>query len=254
MKAIILSAGQGKRLLPMTADMPKCMLDVGSGTILEWQINTLLGMGVNEIVIVTGYGASKVDRLISETYADNGVRTLYNPHYATSDNLVSCWWASREMDQDFFLLNGDTLFEPAVASTLLTCPSSPITMAINVKDNYDSDDMKVVVDNGRLVHVGKQLPVESVDGESIGFIRFLGEGPDIFKKALAEAVENPSSKGRWYLSVIDKIAGEMPISTCPITGYSWCEVDYPEDLDNARRMIASLSVAKKTEDKGICQS
>ncbi len=240
LKAIILSAGQGKRLLPMTSSMPKCMLEVAGKTIIERQIDTLHDAGVDDIVIVTGYGADKVDALVKAKYGNDRVRTLYNPRYATSDNLVSCWWARGEMKQDFLLLNGDTLFETGIAQKLLSAPDTPVTVTINVKEKYDSDDMKVIVHDNRLVRVGKDLPVDEVDGESIGFIRFMGDGPAIFRSALEEAVEDPSSSGRWYLSVIDSLAAKMDVRICAITGMSWCEVDYPEDLSNASMIFSAL--------------
>ena len=238
MKAIILSAGQGRRLLPLTASLPKCLLNVAGRTILEWQVDTLQQAGIHDIVVVTGYGAEKVDRLINR-YGQKRIRTLYNPRYATSDNLVSCWWAREEMEQDFLLLNGDTLFEAAVIKALLECPEAPITVTVSSKHRYDSDDMKVILEDRRLVHIGKKLPVENVHAESIGLIRFTGQGPEIFRNALEEAEAHPESSGRWYLSVIDTIAGEIDVMTCSITGLTWCEVDYPADLDHAGRIMAA---------------
>ncbi len=248
MKAIILSAGQGKRLLPLTASVPKCLLDVAGRTILEWQVDTLHQAGVDDIVVVTGYGASKVDNLIAEHYANRGVRTLYNPKYSVSDNLVSCYWARNEMDQDFLLLNGDTLFETEVVRQLLESPVTPITVTINSKESYDEDDMKVILDQRRLVRIGKDLPVDRVHGESIGLIRFLGEGPAIFSEALEGAVQDPESSGRWYLSVIDSLAQHMPVMTYSITGLSWCEIDYRNDLENAGSVMAASAALFRVEE------
>jgi len=237
-KAIILSAGQGRRLLPLTASLPKCLLEVAGRTILEWQIDTLTQAGINDILVVTGYGADKVDALVRKQYSDVPVRTLYNARYATTDNLVSCWHARFEMDGDFLLLNGDTLFEAAVLSMVLECPDAPVTVTVNSKESYDSDDMKVILDHRRLLRIGKQLPTDQVQGESIGLIRFKGEGPDIFRKALEAAVQKPESTGRWYLSVIDSLADKMEVMTCSITGKAWCEIDYPEDLKQAESIMA----------------
>ncbi len=240
MKAIILSAGQGRRLLPLTASLPKCLLKVAGRTILEWQIDTLLQAGIDDIVVVTGYGSEKVDTLISSQYGGMPVRTLYNHRYATSDNLVSCWHARHEMNGNFLLLNGDTLFEASVLTMLLKCPDAPVTVTINSKDSYDSDDMKVILDHGNLVRIGKQLPTDQVHGESIGLIRFLGDGPVIFRNALEKAVKEPESSNRWYLSVIDSLASEMAVMTCSITGLLWCEIDYPEDLKHAENIMTAF--------------
>src|SRR3546814_20225849 len=79
--------------------------------------------------------------------------------------------ARAEMEGGFLLLNGDTLFEPGIARRLIAAPPAPVTLTIDRKPNYDSDDMKVVVEGTRLREVGKTLPPERVNGESIGFSR-----------------------------------------------------------------------------------
>ncbi len=240
MKAIILSAGQGKRLLPLTSKRPKCLLDILGKTVLEWQVETLAGAGIGEIVVVTGYGAEKVDNLVLGRLSCYGVRTLYNPEYATSDNLVSCWKVRHEMDGDFVLLNGDTLFEPGVIERLLGCKRASITVTVSSKARYDSDDMKVITEKDRLVRIGKELSVEKVSAESIGLIYFRDDGPGIFKHALEDALKDPESRKRWYLSVIDSLAARQPVMTCSITGLKWCEIDYPKDLKFAEEVVAAI--------------
>ena len=79
MKTIILSAGQGTRLLPLTADRPKCLLEVAEGvSILGWQLTQLAKAGVDEVVVVTGYGAELVEAEILKYRALLNVRCLFN--------------------------------------------------------------------------------------------------------------------------------------------------------------------------------
>ena len=240
MKAIILSAGQGRRLLPLTAISPKCLLNIGGRTVLEWQVRTLASAGIDDIVVVTGYGGDKVEKLVNRRLAHFGARTLYNPDYATADNLVSCWTARHEMNSDFLLLNGDTLFEPGVMDTLLSSQRLPITVTVSSKQKYDSDDMKVTIKMDRLIRIGKELPSDRVSAESIGLIYFRDQGPEIFCSALKRALENTDSRKKWYLSVIDKIAADQPVMTCSVTGLKWCEIDYPRDLKMAESLISAI--------------
>ena len=67
-KAIILSAGQGRRLLPLTENTPKCLLPVSGKPVIAWQIDTLLANGIQEIVIVAGFQIGKVEALMAERY------------------------------------------------------------------------------------------------------------------------------------------------------------------------------------------
>src|SRR5262249_47494326 len=127
MKAIVLSAGQGRRLLPLTSQVPKCLLALdGERSVLQLQLETLARCGITEALVVTGFGAERVHAHLAERRTP-GIRvaTIFNPFYGTSDNLISCWLSRTAMDDDFLLLNGDTVFEDGVLLRLLgsvRCP------------------------------------------------------------------------------------------------------------------------------------
>jgi len=245
MKAVILSAGQGKRLLPLTTDCPKCILPVRGRSLIEWQIDELAKCGIDQVTVVLGFRADKVERILRERYGSHRVKTIYNAAYAVSDNLVSCWAAHDEMRSDFVLLNGDTLFEAAVMQLLLDTHDRPVTVAISHKSDYDADDMKVELDGCRLVKIGKDLLPDQVDGESIGMILFRGQGPRLFRIALEKALRIPSAQTKWYLSVIDEMARSMPVWTCSMKGLQWCEVDYHEDLKLAEKVVSACGGRRK---------
>jgi choline kinase len=247
MKAIILSAGQGKRLLSLTEKQPKCMLPViGDQPLLEVQLRALAACGVDEAVVMVGFGAAQVDaHLAAHPVPGIHIRTFFNPFYAQSDNLATVWLAQPEMTEDFLILNGDTLFEAAVLERLLSSPRAPLTVTVNCKDAYDSDDMKVTLDaKRRLLAVSKTLPPARVHAASIGLMRFCDEGIKRFQDALDEAVRRESGLRAWYLSVVDQLASSMPIETAEITGLWWGEVDSPEDLANVRAELAELARAE----------
>jgi choline kinase len=240
MKAIILSAGQGRRLLPLTEKRPKCLLPVrGDRTLLECQLRVLAASGVEEAVVVVGFGADRVEEQIhSRPVAGLRVRTFFNPFFAHSDNLASVWLARSEFDGDCLLLNGDTLFEPAALVRLLEARAASLTVAIHRKAAYDSDDMKVALDpSGRLEAVSKTLCREDIDAESIGLMRFQGEGVDRFKAAIELAIRSRTGLSDWYLSAIDALAGEMRIETVSINGLWWGEVDSAADLAEVRSTL-----------------
>ena len=242
MKAIILSAGQGKRLLPLTEDRPKCLLPVrGQQPVLEVQLRALAACGIDEAVVMVGFGAEQVEAFLERTEIPGiRVRTFFNPFFAQSDNLVTVWLARPEMTDDFLILNGDTLFEPAALEKLLAAPAAPLTLAINEKASYDDDDMKVKLAGGRrLLAVGKKL-TGPIDGESIGLMRFRGEGAHAFREALDQAVRRHSGMSAWYLSVVDALARSMRVETAAITGLWWGEVDSPEDLAVVREGLEEL--------------
>jgi choline kinase len=245
-KVIILSAGQGKRLLPLTAGLPKCLLRIQGKTLLEWQIDELNKCGIQRITVVTGYRAEKVEDLLCRRYGPEKITTLYNEAYAKTDNLVSCWAARDGMTEDFILLNGDTLFEAAVVKCLLESPSCPVTVVVSHKNDYDADDMKVEMEDCRLVKIGKNIPPGKIHAESIGMILFRGEGPRLFCNALEKALGDSGADKKWYLSVIDEMARCMPVWTCSVNGLRWCEVDYKVDLKQAESVVTVCTINQRT--------
>jgi len=244
MKVIILSAGQGRRLLPLTESVPKCALPVAGRTVLEWQLNEISQCDVDEVVVVTGFGADLVDE-IAAGITSPCIRTLYNPFYALSDNLGTCWAARSEMSQPFIILNGDTLFEAAILQRLLdTGADAPVTLVTDRKESYDADDMKVVVEDGHLQRVGKQLR-DGVNGESIGMMAFRGDGPALFSHTVAQMMRYGGGVSRWYLSAIDELARSHRVQVCDIQGLSWCEVDDAEDLTHAQTVVTAWPQAHR---------
>jgi len=238
MKTIILSAGQGKRLLPLTADIPKCLLPIQGKKLIEWQLDALFSAGIDRVSVVVGYGADQVEQLLTKRYGENCITLIHNPKFAETDNLVSCWIARKEMNEDFFLLNGDTLFEVAVVGRVLSKAAHPVTVVTTHKSHYDADDMKVTLEGQRLINIGKDIEPEKTDGESVGMILFRGEGRALFRQGLERAMGDPSSSRKWYLSVIRDLCPTMKVWTCSIEGLRSCEVDYPADLQSAEDMVS----------------
>jgi choline kinase len=239
-KAIILSAGQGKRLSPLTDTRPKCLVELSGRTVLHWQLRHLRQAGITEVVVVTGFAADTVETEIAGLDLPGmTVRTLFNPFFGLTDNLATCWLARGEMVGDFLLLNGDTLFEPAIAERLIAAPSAPITVTIDRKAaGYDADDMKVLTEGDALRAIGKTI--EAYDAESIGFLRFNPEGAALFTKIVEAALRTPEGLKRWYLSVINQIAQDHDVVRVrSIEGLDWAEMDFPEDLPRNRELAAA---------------
>ena len=243
MRAIVLSAGQGKRLLPLTASRPKCLLEVaGEQSVLDLQLGALARCGIEHTTVLVGFGAEHVAHAVAESrFNDMGVTTLYNPFYAITDNLATCWIARAAMTDDFILLNGDTIFEDDLLRRVIEGPDAPIAVTIDRKPKYDADDMKVTLEtDGRLLAIGKKLPLHTVDGESIGMLRFQATGVQTYRDALDLAMRQPESLSNWYLSVVNELAQKIAVQTVSIEGLWWAEIDSPEDLAGVREHFSKI--------------
>ena len=240
--AILLSAGQGSRMLPLTAEMPKCLIPLSGRPLIGWQIEMLARQGVKRIDVVTGFMTDELEERLKEL-ADPRVevRTFFNPFFKVADNLGSCWIVRERMVGDFLILNGDTLVSEAIVERVQAGSDWPIAVTVDRKPEYDSDDMKVTRDDatGRLLRIGKTLTPAQSNSESIGFLAFRGEGADLFRNAVRAAMRTPEGVQHWYLKVIDSLAAATgKVGTTMIEGLEWAEVDFLNDLEFANSVTS----------------
>lgn len=236
MRAIILAAGQGSRLLPLTADRPKCLIDFNGRSLLDWQLDMLARNGVDEVLVVTGFRDDQVGEALARRTGGPRVTTLYNPFYKVADNLGTMWLARDWLDGDCVTLNGDTLVSDALVARVLGADIDGIAVTVDTKPAYDADDMKVVRGpDGRLLAIGKRLD-DGVDAESIGVIAYRGDGAARFRREVERVMRTPEGTNVWYLKVVHALAQRERVETLDITGEAWGEVDFPDDVAAARRL------------------
>jgi L-glutamine-phosphate cytidylyltransferase len=231
MRAIIIAAGKGTRLFPLTKNTPKSLIEVGNGiTMLESQLHSLKENGVKDVTIIIGYKAEQIEAKIKKYSNDFNINTVYNPFYETSNNLVSVWMAKHFMQEDFITINGDDIFKPVVIENLLKSEHN-ITMVIDEKPEYDDDDMKVVHKNGLVQQVSKKIPAGEANGESVGIIKFTGKGRQIYIDTLEEMVRDEENMNAFYLKAIQQIINkgyQVNFSMCKAD--DWGELDFHPDL------------------------
>ncbi|MEM1315737.1 MAG: phosphocholine cytidylyltransferase family protein [Pseudomonadota bacterium] len=240
--AILLSAGQGRRLSPLTDARPKCLVPVGGRTLLEWQLHALAACGVRDVAVVTGYEARAVSAALKTSTADVEARSLFNPFYGVADNIGSCWTARDLIGEDTVLINGDTLFDRRVLARVLEEATAPITVTVDVKPAYDADDMKVRSSGNALTAIGKTL-TDPIDGESIGLLRFQAGGGAAFARRMEEMLQDPATLSKWYLTIIDDMARDAAapeVGVVRIDGLPWAEVDFLHDLPIAADRVAGF--------------
>ena len=173
MKAIILAAGASKRLLPLTRNLPKCLIKVGDKSILEHQLDAVEHAGISRAVIVVGYLKEKIIGHVGSSYRSIGtVSYIENPEYETSNTIYSLYLAREEFkDEDFIYFNADVLFHREIVKLLCDYPSRN-ALAVDYKRCGD-EEVKFTTDgNRRIVRLGKEIPPEQAEGEFIGIAKF----------------------------------------------------------------------------------
>ncbi len=245
MKAIILSAGQGSRLGPLTHDRPKCLIEFAGRSLLDRQLDTLAANGVDDVVVVTGFRDDQIEASLARRSGGPRVRTIFNPFYQVADNLGSLFIARHELAGDVLVWNGDTLVSDELMERVVANRGQAgICVTIDRKDRYDDDDMKVIVGAaGRLRAIGKRIAV-GVNAESIGLLAFRGDGAKRFRIAIEKAMRTTEGTTIWYLRVIHQLAQTSEVWTYDIAGEQWGEVDFPQDIAGAEALCVSWDAAR----------
>lgn len=237
MQALILAAGLGNRLGTLTRNTPKSLLDLGNGyTVLETQLFALRKVGIKDVVIVTGYLSDQIEAKVK--FLNNwNIVIVYNPFYRITNNLVSFWLGLPYMRGDFVSINGDNVFSPLLLERLLDSRGN-IVMTIDRKDAYDADDMKVITHDSLVTTVGKHIPPQEANAESVGIIKYCGTGTSLIRQAISNMIKRDENMSAFYLSALQQIINEgFPVTYCEVEPDLWAEVDFHEDLQYLRKII-----------------
>ncbi len=237
--AVILVAGIGSRLRPLTDDRPKALVDVGGETILGRAVRLLSEYGVERIVLATGYREDAVREAMR--HVAPGVEYYPNARYDSTQNSVSlalCRQGAR--GESFFKLDGDVVFQSGVLARLDSC-GAPLAVAVDRGRRLDEEAMKVKVDDARrIVAFGKQINVAESAGESIGIERVAAEATNRVFDALDAAIAGGEEQ-LYYEDVYSRMiaSGELRAEAVDVADLPWTEVDDRADLDRARALVGA---------------
>lgn len=240
MHVLILAAGTGSRLLPLTEFMPKPLLRLVDGsTILSRQLDAFASHGlVTGATIVTGHHADKVDAYLKTIEVGIPVATTFNPAFDLGGPLCSLWAVQDVIrGEDFIVINGDTSVSTDTLSALadgFVETNEGLHLAISTRAQRP-DDMLVVLGNEReVVAVGKDLSPDDSWGVSAGLLVARGGvSRSTFAGSLEELLRQSAVARRswpWHALLNLIIAQGTPIHGVEVPAASWREVDSVSDL------------------------
>ena len=231
MKAIIISAGQGTRLLPLTLKIPKCLVEVHGRTILDHQIAALRGAGIERIVVVGGYRANQIAEHLAGSGQSSDVELVCNPFWSVASSIGSVWAAQAILQGPFCLLNGDTIFDASVIREALHEMRPGVNLLVEPMVESEHDDMRVQVEQQRVLAVGKDLPAARSTHRSLGVVLCPDADGGPYRDALAAVITAPQGHNAYHHAVIDRLAGSSTVSAIENHSGLWCEIDRPEDIE-----------------------
>lgn len=227
MKTVILAAGIGSRLRPVTNEIPKALIVLANGkTILDYQIEKLSKfIPVDNIFVVVGYKKGMIVKKHPE------LNYVYNEAYAKTNTGKSLLKALNEIDDDVLWLNGDVFFDEQVIPKSIEVEDSCVLV-----DNKrcGKEEIKYITDaKGYIKRISKE--VTSAEGEALGINLVRKKDLPIFKKHL-NLIEDQD----YFEKAIEDMIIQDNIKILPVdvNGLFCQEIDFPEDLENVKKYLS----------------
>lgn len=235
---MLLAAGTGSRLFPLTDTHHKCLTEVNGIPILEQQVACLEHWGFEELVVVIGYQGDQIREFLSATVSDLKVRYIENPQYRTTNNLYSLWLARNAIDRPFLLLECDLFFEAGLLSEMLY----PDRIALATRQPWMDGTTVALNDSQRVAEfqLGSSVTRDPLAYKTVNIHSLsLSTWHEMGKR-----LDTYVSVGRvndYYEAVFRdmNVEGAFSARAVSFDGGKWHEIDTIDDLRTAERLFAS---------------
>jgi choline kinase len=238
-KGLVLAAGPGRRLHPLTDSLPKTLLPLNDGlTILDLTLANLSSVGLDEVVVVTGFAAERVEERRANLERRHGVRLelVFNDRAEEWNNAYSLWLARGAFAEGALLVNGDTVHPRSVEESLLAARGPGVLLAVDQEKQLGEEEMKILLaEDGTLRRINKQIDPASAAGEYIGLALIEPAAAEPLADALEATWRRDPSL--YYEDGFQELAdrGEK-VHVSPVGAVEWVEVDDHADLARAREL------------------
>jgi len=235
MKAIILAAGVGKRLWPITQHRPKCLIEIGGKTLLHRYLEALASLGIQRADIVVGYKQEMIRAAVEANACDVRANFLVNDQFHRG-SISSLWIARTALDDDVIVMDADVLFHREILRRLVQS-SYPNALLMDETVKQTGEECMVVVEGGRVIALTKQMPARyDLAGEGVGFLKVRHADTPQVIASLQTFVDREA----WQMEYEDALLEffrTVKVGHEVIGGLPWTEIDFPEDVEKAEREI-----------------
>ena len=227
-----------KRLRPLTDERPKCLLTVGSRTLLQRTFDAMIAAGISEFVVVTGYRGEMIRDFLLNTYPSSlTFHFLHNADYEHNNNISSLW-LTRELvrGREFLLLDSDILFDPAIIQRMLQEPGT--ALALN-RHELGEEEIKVIVDsNNQVVEISKVCSPSEAIGESVGIEKMEADYSEALFAELDRMIEGEGLIDIFYERAFERLIPQgHSFHIVDTTDYFSIELDTVDDFNSAHELI-----------------
>lgn len=234
--ALLLAAGTGSRLLPLTQESPKCLTLVSEISILERLVENLTAQGFEKLVVVTGHLSASIEDFLGTKCNDLVIEYVHSPFYKTTNNIYSLWMVREIMKEPFVLLESDLVFD----YTLLNEMIYPDRLAVaGIKDWMNGTTVIVNADEKVIGFRTDTLPIQNeVKYKTVNIYSFSLASWEKISIRLNRHIEEGKVKG-YYETVFAELVheGELSLQAVSFDKKAWYEIDTIEDLGEAVKLF-----------------
>ncbi len=236
MKAIILAAGVGSRIRPLTDNCPKSLLKVDGKTILEMMISHIQNCGINEVIFVLGYLKEQIKEYVKINFPDLDAHFIINDRYEDTNTGYSLMLTKHIVaDSTFIKFDADVVFDKAILQNLIESRYENC-LCVDKNIHLDAEEVKVISDaNNRVIKASKTVDPKEAVGESIGIEKISGKTAKKLFAELDEMMDKKQNHQEYYEAAYERlIEKSVPFYALDITGFEWVEIDTQEDFATAK--------------------
>ena len=242
-RAVILAAGLGLRLKPLTDGAPKCLTEVNDVPILYNALNNLSSVGIGTCTIVVGYLSSFIRRTVGNRFEDVRIRYIENELYRKTNDMYSLWLARREVEEGALIIEGDIFFRSLTLRRALDLAGG---RSCYLAGKYDGSRNEILIETDSDMRI-LTLKVLQKRGTSPGKARYMSSGLLIIQPSygrglsrwLSQSVQN-GQVDVLFDRIIAEHVGETPLYVCEIDHAEWVEIDTPGDLVKAEQTFPRI--------------
>ncbi len=244
MQAVILAAGQGTRLRPLTDRCPKCLVEVQGKPILQHQLEALSDAGLRECIIVVGYRAEQVRDYFGAHFRNLSITYVENEIFDRTNNIYSLWLARPRITEDLLLLEGDLVFDSGLLMDLLEVPNKNAAVVDRFQPFMNGTVVLTHGDRATAMVLGREQP-RGFDYESalktVNIYKFSHQAVSyVLMPALAAYVSQGQTDIFYEAAISSAIAeGTLQLEVLRTGPRAWGEIDTREDLVDAEKMRLS---------------
>jgi len=240
MHCVILAAGTASRLRPLTDSIPKCLLHIGSRSILERTIRAVFHAGLIHFTVVVGFQDWMVKNFLKRNFPSLNFTFVVNNQFDTTNNAFSLLLAREEIEgHELLLLDGDIVFDDELIPLLIKSPHQSC-VAVRTNGSVGKEEVKVQV-NGKkeIVRIGKEIAIASAFGESVGIEKFSRSDTTKLFSTLEKRITKENRVNEFYeASFQEMIDGGSHIHAVDVGSYRSIEIDTVEDLRTAENLFS----------------